>query len=300
MLTTVGVSPGTAALRFSSTVGLPPIPRYIGACGRLVLSEGNLVSLNKFLDRDWETRAELARQVLTLVDSLTAVEGWVMMVWDLSWENFSVTKTGQVVLSRLEKLTPIDRAMLAGPPEEERPVCNEQCFTDFKKEVMMVTPRGQPGRGCSTALLYVDLMYAAVCKNIFSNTPASRGLLHSGPQELRQSLQECGVEEGKGGRWQAVDDLIEFLEGDVDDTTLNSSEANDAEDDEYDGDYNDEIDKNTRTDINKKERKQQDEEAEDHDDDDIDDDTDEDVDDDDKDDESNENDDGSKTEEEYK
>ena len=96
LLTTIGVSPGIAALRFGSQAGLSNLPRYIGACGRLVLSEGSLLSLDQFVDRDWDTRAELARQVLTLVDSLVSVEGWVMVVWNLGWDNFSVTKTGQV------------------------------------------------------------------------------------------------------------------------------------------------------------------------------------------------------------
>jgi len=258
LLTTLGVSPGTAALKFGSTAGLSNLPRYIGACGRLVLTEGSLLGLDQFVDKDWETRAELARQVLTLVDSLMSAEGWVMVVWDLAWENFSVTKTGQVVLSGLDKLTPIDRAMLVGPPEEDRPVCNKECFEDFKKEVFMLTPRGQPGRGCGTALLYVDIMYSAVCQSVFSDTQGRKGLLHSAPDDLTQSIKECGVEEGKGGRWQAVDDLMEYLAGDLDDlentTTHHDDETNNAEEDEYDGDYNDEINKNTRTEISREEK----------------------------------------------
>ena len=107
LLTTLGVSPGTAALKFGSTAGLSNLPRYIGACGRLVLTEGSLLGLNQFVDKDWETRAELARQVLTLVDSLMSAEGWVMVVWDLAWENFSVTKTGQVA-----QILHNDRAMI--------------------------------------------------------------------------------------------------------------------------------------------------------------------------------------------
>lgn len=255
LLTTIGVSPGIAALRFGSQAGLSNLPRYIGACGRLVLSEGSLLSLDQFVDRDWDTRAELARQVLTLVDSLVSVEGWVMVVWNLGWDNFSVTKTGQVVLSNLDMLTPIDRAILVGPPEEERPVCNQECFKDFQKEVFMLTPRGQPGRGCGTALMYVDIMYSAVCASVFSNTESRRGLLHSSPDELTQIVRECGVEEGKGGRWQAVDDLMEYLAGDLDEsenTTLPDDEdGNNAEEDEYDGDYEEEINKSTKTEISK-------------------------------------------------
>jgi len=250
MLTTIGVSPGIAALKVGATVGMASLPRYIGACGRLVLSEGSLTSLDQFLERDWNTRAELASQVLTLVDRLVSVEGWVMVVWDLGWEDFSVTKTGQVVLSALYKMTPIDRSILVGPPEEERPVCNKECFKDFQSEVFMLTPRGQPGRGCGTALLYVDMMYSAVCSSVFSDSGERKGLLHSSPDDLSQIIQECGVEEGKGGRWQAVDDLMEYLAGDLDDTTV-SDDTDDAEDDINDGDYDEEINKTRRSEISK-------------------------------------------------
>jgi len=255
LLTTLGVSPGLAAMKFGASAGLSNLPRYIGTCGRLFFTEGSLTGLNQYMDSDWTTRAELASQVLALVDTLVSVDGWVMVIWDLTWDNFAVTKTGQVVLTMLDQLTPIDRSILVGPPEEERPVCNKECFKDFQSEVFMLTPRGQPGRGCGTALLYVDMMYAAVCSTVFSEVAGTRGLLHSAPDDLTQIIQECGVEEGKGGRWQAVDDLMEYLAGDTKDSTTeadsNESEINEAEDDLNDGDYDDEINKTKRSEISK-------------------------------------------------
>merc|ERR1712037_189720 len=79
----------------------------------------------------------------------------------------------------------------------------------------MRTPRGQPGLGCSAALLYADMMYRDVCTNIFSDQEGRLGLLHSAPSEVSEEItklvKECSVEEGRGGRWRALDDLKEIL-----------------------------------------------------------------------------------------
>ena len=42
----------------------------------------------------------------------------------------------QVVLSSLASVTPVARAILE-PPRGERPVCNEECFREWREEVGM-------------------------------------------------------------------------------------------------------------------------------------------------------------------
>ena len=227
LLSTVGVSPATALVRLSSVLGLTShLPRYIGCCGRLVVLEGDLSSLEERVASDWDTRAELALQILTLLDNLLSVEGWVMVAWGLQWEDFSISRSGQVVFTGLDKLTPVDKTILDPPSEEERPVCNSDCFSEYRKDVMMKTPRGQPGRGCSSALLYADMMAAEVCLNIFSARDGRPALLHSAPEEVSKLVTECGVEEGRGGRWRAVDDLKILLggtEGSAEDEEMDST-----------------------------------------------------------------------------
>ena len=251
LLSTLGVSPATAVLRLGGVLGLTShLPRYIGSCGRLVVYEGGLTSLEQQVTTDWDTRAELAGQILTLLDNFLSVEGWVMVAWDLQWDDFSLSQSGQVVFTGLDKLTPVDKTILEPPSQEERPVCNSDCFSRYKKDVMMVTPRGQPGRGCGSALQYADMMAASVCLNIFSERAGRAALLHSAPEEVSKLVRECGVEEGRGGRWRAVDDLRTLLgetEGSADtDDTEESSTTEDVtqqgDSNEYDDDNNDEDD----------------------------------------------------------
>lgn len=223
LMTTLAVSPSSAALKFCSHVGLSSLAQTIGSCGRLIISEGGLVPLADLLDSDLDTRLDLASQLLDLVQGLVAgVEGWLMILWDLNIKDFSVTQTGQVVLSRLSHLTPVDRTILMGLPEGKREVCNEDCFRQWKEEVMMPTPRGQPGRGCSSTLLYSDLMFSSLCSSVLKGEEGNRGLLHSAPQNLLDLVQECSVEQWKGGRWQAVEDLLDYLANDLENATVTS------------------------------------------------------------------------------
>ena len=89
----------------------------------------------------------------------------------------------KVVLSTLEQLTPVARSLLGKPPQEEREPCNLNCFMEWKQEVrktkqdkvvknketnlskvMMVTSRGQPGKGCGEARQYADLAFSLACR----------------------------------------------------------------------------------------------------------------------------------------
>jgi len=102
MLTSVEVAPGIAALRILNKIGLTSLPGYVGACGRLAFTYGGLLKLSKHLDREWDQRIELARQVLRLIENLLAVEGWLLVAFGLNMDSFSVTRTGQVVLFNLD------------------------------------------------------------------------------------------------------------------------------------------------------------------------------------------------------
>ena len=232
LLTTLGVSPGLAVLRLAGQVGLTSLlPRYIGCCGRLAVYEGGLTRLEDEVRRDWSTRAELAGQLLSLLENFLSVEGWVMLAWDLTWQDFSLSRSGQLVFTGLEKLTPVDKVLLEPPPQEDRAVCNSDCFSKFQKDVMMRTPRGQPGLGCGAALQYADLMYRDVCTNIFSDQEDRLGLLHSAPsEEVSRLVKECAVEEGRGGRWRALDDLREVLSESEDEEREETSTESSTED----------------------------------------------------------------------
>ena len=178
------------------------------------------------MDQDLDTRMDLASQALSLVSSLVTREDMVMVVWGLDWDDLSVTSSGQVILSGLDKVTPVDKSLLVAG--EERPVCNKECFDKWRSEVRMVTPRGQPGRGCSAALQHGDMMYRDLCSNVLQTSDLDPGLLHSAGEEVSHALAECVEEPGPGARWRAVDSLVQLLEETSDTTT----EANTEEEEE--------------------------------------------------------------------
>ena len=159
-----------------------------------------------------------------------------MVVWGLDWADLSVTSSGQVILSGLDKVTPVDKSLLVAG--EERPVCNKECFDKWRSEVRMVTPRGQPGRGCSAALQHGDMMYRDLCSKVLQDTELGPGLLHSAGEEVSRALAECVEEPGPGARWRAVDSLVQLLEQTSDTTT----EANTEEEEEEENTADEEID----------------------------------------------------------
>ena len=121
-------------------------------------------------------------------------------------------------------------------------MCNQECFDKWRSEVMMPTPRGQPGRGCSAALQHGDMMHGALCRNVLGDSERGLGLLHSAPGgrggEVARLVAECGEEVGVGARWRAVDSLVTLLDSAVDteaeESTLGEGEVTTELDDDDD------------------------------------------------------------------
>ena len=122
-------------------------------------------------------------------------------------------------------------------------MCNQECFDKWRSEVMMPTPRGQPGRGCSAALQHGDMMHGALCRNVLGDSERGLGLLHSAPGgrggEVARLVAECGEEVGVGARWRAVDSLVTLLDSAADteaeESTLGEGEVTTEEDDDDEG-----------------------------------------------------------------
>ena len=56
LVSTVGVAPGVAALRLAAVLGMRGLPSFLGACGRLVITEGGLTPLEQYRESNWDTR----------------------------------------------------------------------------------------------------------------------------------------------------------------------------------------------------------------------------------------------------
>jgi len=241
LVSTVGVAPGMASLRLAASLGMRGIPSFLGACGRLVVTEGGLTPLDQYLQSEWETRRDLGLQVFSLLESLVTPESdWLWILWHLDLSSFSVTRTGQVVLSSLDNITPVARALLGKPPQEERQPCNLNCFLEWKQEVLMATPRGQPGKGCAHARHYADLAFSLACSSVLGGP---RGLLKNSGEEIRELLERCSTENQPGARYAAVDQLIGLLNGDEgsgDEDGAVAVEQDDGQEDEEEEDEDDE------------------------------------------------------------
>jgi len=232
LVSTVGVAPGVAALRLAGALGMRGLPSFLGACGRLVITEGGLTPLDQYRQSDWETRRDLAVQVLSLLETLVSPDSdWLWITWHLDISSFSVTRTGQVVLSTLEHLTPVARTLQGPPPQEEREPCNLNCFMEWKQEVMMATSRGQPGKGCVEARQYADLAFSLACSSVLGGP---QGLLGNAGEELGELLDRCSTENQPGARWTAVDQLIGMLGGGEGSGDQNVQEENQEDDDDDD------------------------------------------------------------------
>ena len=164
-------------------------------------------------------------------------------------------------------------------------MCNQECFDKWRSEVMMPTPRGQPGRGCSAALQHGDMMHGALCRNVLGDSERGLGLLHSAPGgrggEVARLVAECGEEVGVGARWRAVDSLVTLLDSAADteaeESTLGEGEVTTEEEGGDD-------DEGGEEDVDNGDNEGEEEEDDSEDDDDNDDDNDDDSEDDDNDD----------------
>jgi len=258
LVTTVGVAPSVAALRLATNTRLTGVPALLGACGRLVVTEGGLTPLNHYRTTSWDTRRDLGGQVLSLLEGLMSpASPWLWVVWSLDIHSFAVTKTGQVVLSSLASVTPIPRSLLAPPPQEERPACNLQCFMDWKHQVMMATPRGQPGKGCAAAGQYTDIAYSLACSSVLGG---AHGLLASGGEEVAELLARCAQEDGPGDRWRAVDELMELLGGESE--ASGEDDGGEEEEEGEEGEEEDEEDDGEEADVEDDEGEEDKREAE--------------------------------------
>jgi len=232
LVSTVGVAPGVAALRLAGALGMRGLPSFLGACGRLVITEGGLTPLDQYRQSDWETRRDLAVQVLSLLETLVSPDSdWLWITWHLDISSFSVTRTGQVVLSTLEHLTPVAQTLQGPPPQEEREPCNLNCFMEWKQEVMMATSRGQPGKGCVEARQYADLAFSLACSSVLGGP---QGLLGNAGEEVGELLDRCSTENQPGARWTAVDQLLGVLGGGEGSGDQNVQEENQEDDDDDD------------------------------------------------------------------
>ncbi|XP_066266787.1 divergent protein kinase domain 2A-like [Branchiostoma lanceolatum] len=216
----------------SSTVW--PFPKYHGACGRVIVVQHAGRTLDAFLDSPWEHRADIAVQLLQIVDTLREKDpDWILFFLDVSMEDFAVDNGGRVRLIDFEDVMVIDRQTVVS--ERMRETCNKQCYMDFQEKLM------SDHYHCKDILKYTQMMYANICVRILSDLHRNeekanseeiseetevqrgeekpkkplKGLLHDPPNEIKESLEgalgQCVHERQPGGRLNAVLALKQIL-----------------------------------------------------------------------------------------
>ena len=171
-----------------------------------------------------------ASQLLSLLE--------VMMNEDMNWmlymgrgvtmDNFVATPSGDVALLDLGDLMLVDRDFLDEDyHEKDEEECDLNCLLTFHDELIdskTTTP-------CYKLRPKAELMFALACRNILSDMfvdrelrkgSDQRGLLHTitnedESSEMNALLRECVDETERGGRNEAVMNLVELLRADFDD-----------------------------------------------------------------------------------
>lgn len=93
---------------FSQTFGeVLPVPRYFGACGRVVIEEFAGRPLSHYKEEPWPVRAGLALQLLRIADAMTKSQIRIYLT-DPSADNFAVDREGTVRIIDVENVVLVD------------------------------------------------------------------------------------------------------------------------------------------------------------------------------------------------
>ncbi|XP_035663456.1 divergent protein kinase domain 2A-like [Branchiostoma floridae] len=132
-----------------------PFPKFYGACGRVIVVEHAGRTLDAFIDFPWKVRADIAVQLLQLVDTLRQTDpDWILFSLDVTFQNFAVDSRGRVRLIDFDDVLVIDRRTVVNHQEQKK-VCNEPCYLDFQKKLYY-----SDQYHCEDILKYTPMMYA--------------------------------------------------------------------------------------------------------------------------------------------
>ncbi|XP_072034635.1 divergent protein kinase domain 2A-like [Amphiura filiformis] len=219
LMTTLAINPEPIILTiFPKSEGWP-FPRYRGACGRFIVQEYIGKDLASYYKADWETRLDIAYQVMKIAEQFTYNEQeFGLYMTDVSFDNFAIDEEGKVFVVDAENIIVVDRRQIkedAAPMWDQR----HQAFHD----------ECQKHPGCltfSSEILckryHSDHNYYAVCHGILGADDDDTirqpgGLLHDIPSTLNEKEQletlllECKKPSKAYGRYEIAAELLTLL-----------------------------------------------------------------------------------------
>ncbi|KAM8953656.1 divergent protein kinase domain 2A [Pelodytes ibericus] len=218
LLLTLSFNPEPLVLQsFPSDEGWP-FAKYLGACGRMVAVNYVGEELWSFFNAPWETRVDLAWQLMEIAEQLTNNDfDFALYLLDVSFDNFAVgPRDGKVIIVDAENVLVADKKLIKQNKPENWDVWYESKFDDCDKEACLSFSKEIL---CSRAT--VDHNYYAICQNLLSRHATWRGtsggLLHDTPAEIAKDgrlealLDECANPKKRYGRFKAAKELREYL-----------------------------------------------------------------------------------------
>ncbi|XP_011314136.1 deleted in autism protein 1 homolog [Fopius arisanus] len=195
-----------------------PVPRYYGACGRIVIEEYVGLSLPAYYHAPWLLRAKIALGLLKAVQMLTFRDpNFSYYLTDMSPDNIAVNEEYKPIFIDLEHVIVVQRNDFSNDKPEYFGELHESADTIECKNCFVFSPIDI----CSHRIS--DHNYYTVCKHILSPESStetiSGGFLHdvpkdisSGYPDLKIMLAECSVPSGSQTRIEMAEKLIELLE----------------------------------------------------------------------------------------
>ncbi|XP_012278301.1 deleted in autism protein 1 homolog [Orussus abietinus] len=195
-----------------------PVPKYLGACGRLIVEEYIGLPLISFYNEDWIRRASIASSLLNAVHMLTfRSTEFSFYLTDISPENIAVNCRDEAKFVDLEDMIIVDKKIsIKDQPKDWKvvevnkadPDC-DNCFVFSPKEI------------CSHYLS--DHNYYALCKHLLAPETSTNffpgGFLHDIPKQILKKypileylLRKCAVPDQSYDRITFGKQLKELLD----------------------------------------------------------------------------------------
>ncbi|XP_015602219.1 deleted in autism protein 1 homolog [Cephus cinctus] len=223
--TMIKINPEPLILQILSIDNAWPVPKYLGACGRLVLEEYAGQPLNNFHSESWMHRAKIASRLLRAARMFTFRNpDFGFYLTDISPENIAVDSQYEIKFVDLENIIVVDKKLSTKNDINDWHKIHTNNF-DFECQNCLTF---SPMDICSHQLS--DHNYYAVCQHLLSEktsaTSIPGGLLHDIPvailekyPNLSHLIEQCAVPDLPNNRISFGDHLKEMLDDILDNLT---------------------------------------------------------------------------------